>query len=553
MAGEMIDLLKVSSIAIIDTVEIEFGKGLNCITGETGAGKSLIVDALKLLMGAKASSDIVRPGRQKAVIEALFALPDKEIVLKREIYSSGKSRCYINGELTTTTKLSDISQTLIHIYGQHQYQDLLHPSQQISILEEMADIQRDKILDVYNDLLVAKEKLSNTQKMIEAAKLEKQDLEYSLKELRSARISKREEEKIIRELDIGHMSANLRQDALIALDTLYSGSPCLMDLAGQVRRLFTGMANIDPDIKNVIPSINSIIAQIEELNYSLKDRIKRYEFAPERIQELESRLQTIGELKRKYNTDETGLLDIIEKLEKRLSMVEDEEYLIEDARNEFQKALGVYIKGVKSFLAKRKTFGKRLCTLINHDLAKLGMAGTKFSIQQSDESAFDKSGIDCDIDDISPNKALKGGFVISTNVGQDMLPLARVASGGELSRIMLALKCHQRKTQDTTIVFDEIDSGISGEAAIMMANRLKELSGGAQTIVVTHLHSLASLANTHLVISKDVVGDATTSHINMVTGNERVMELARMMGGVNPSDTVIAHAKELADRAHYEG
>jgi DNA repair protein RecN (Recombination protein N) len=389
--------------------------------------------------------------------------------------------------------------------------------------------------------------------MIEAARLERQDLEYNLRELRSARISKGEEEKIIRELDIGHMSANLRQDALVALDTLYSGSPCLMDLAGQVRRLFTGMANIDPDIKDDISSINSIIAQIEELNYSLKDRIKGYEFAPERIQELESRLQTIGELKRKYNTDEVGLLGILEKVEARLSMIEDEEYLIEDARNAFQSALGLYIKGVRSFLVKRKSFGKRLCTSINHDLAKLGMAGTKFSIHQSDESAFDNSGIDCDIGNISPNKTLRGEFVISTNVGQDMLPLARVASGGELSRIMLVLKCHQRKSQDTTIVFDEIDSGISGEAAIMMANRLKEISGGAQTIVVTHLHSLASLANTHLLISKDIADNATTSHVKMVTGRERVMELARMMGGINPSDTVVAHAKELADRAQYEG
>jgi len=552
MAGEMIDLLRVSSIAIIDEVEIEFGKGLNCITGETGAGKSLIVDALKLLMGAKASSDIVRPGRQKAIIEALFTLPDKEIVLKREVYSSGKGRCYINGELTTTSKLWEIAQILIHIYGQHQYQDLLHPSQQISILEEMADIQRDRIVEIYNDLLVAKEKLLSTQKVIEDAKQQRQDLEYSLRELRSAHISKGEEERIIRELGIGHMSANLRQDALTAADTLYSGNPSLMDLAGQVRRLLASMANTDPDIKDDISSINSMIAQIEDLNYSLKDKIKGYEFDPGKIQELESRLQTIGELKSKYNTDEVGLLDILENLEASLSMIEDEEYLIEDAKNEFQNILGLYIKGIRSFLVKRKSFGKRLCTLINHDLAKLGMSGTKFSIQQLDESAFDKCGIDYDIGDISPNKALRGEFVISTNVGQDMLPLARVASGGELSRIMLALKCHQRESQDTTIVFDEIDSGISGEAAIMMANRLKELSGNAQTIVVTHLHSLASLANTHLVISKDVADDATTSHINMVTGNERVMELARMMGGVSPSDTVVAHAKELVNRAQYE-
>lgn len=544
----MIDLLKISSIAIIDEIEIELGKGLNCITGEAGTGKSLIVDALKLLMGAKASSDIVRPEREKAIIEALFTLPGKEIVLKREIYNTGKNRCYINGELATTSKLAQLAQILIHIYGQHQYQDLLHPNQQMHILEEMAGIQRDKIAEAYNNLLLAKEKLLNIQKMIEDAKAEKIDLEYRVKELTSARISEGEEEKIIKELDIGHRAANLKQDALMAIDILYSGGSSVMDLAGQVRRLLTNMLAIDPDIGEVIKGIDSIIAQIEEINYNLKDRIKGYDFDHVRIQELESRLHTIGELKRKYNTDEIGLLNILRQLEARLSMIDDGKFLIDDAKNEFENAFSSYIKEVRSFLHTRESFGKKLCTLINYDLAKLGMGNTKFSIQKSDGSVFDKNSINCDIENILPSKALRGEFMISTNVGQDMLPLARIASGGELSRIMLTLKVHQRKSQDATMVFDEIDSGISGETAIMMANRLKEISGGTQTIVVTHLHSLASLADTHLVISKGVSGGTTTSYIKRVAGKERVMELARMMGGVNPSDTVVAHAKELVNR-----
>jgi DNA repair protein RecN (Recombination protein N) len=318
-----------------------------------------------------------------------------------------------------------------------------------------------------------------------------------------------------------------------------------MDLSGQIRRILTNMSASDASILRFVDNINNIIAQIEEVNYGIKNRLKDYDFDPEKIQELESRLHLISDLKRKYQTDEIGLSNILKETESRLSMIDDESGFIDEAKEKFDKAYSSYKSEAVSFLEKRKKFGTKLSASINQDLGKLGMSGTKFSVQQPGDSEFDSADAFGDIESISPHRVLRGGFMVATNVGQDMRPLARIASGGELSRIMLALKVQQKKSHDATMIFDEIDSGISGDTAIMMAQRLKDLSEGSQTIVVSHLHSLASLADTHLLISKDVEDGATSSHLKKVTGKERVMELARMMGGSDASSVVIEHAKEL--------
>lgn len=541
----MIDLIRIRSMAIFDEAEIEFGPGLNCITGETGAGKSLIIGALTLLMGAKASKDLVRPGSDKAVIEAILSRHDREFLLRRDIQASGRSRCFINGELATLEQLGRLSSGIINIYGQHQYQDLLNPQQQMSMLEEMAGIDRSEVLSSYEEFVSATKKLYELSDRIEKTRQDKEDLEYRVAELRQASVNEGEEKEILGELDVSRAARSLKEKALMALDMLYSSSHSIIDLSGQVSDIVEEISSMDNALRPVADRLKSLMAEMEDLAYNLRQRSEAYEFDPSRIGELEDRLQLIRDLKRKYNTDEAGLKDILSDLEFRLSSLEESGWLLEEAMQKKKDALEVYHAKLKDLLSRRREYAKELSGLVNTDLESLGMRGARFSISQMGIEDLEDLLREPDMETLAPSRVLRGRFMVSTNIGQPMLDLSRTASGGELSRIMLALKIHQRSLSGGTMVFDEVDSGIGGETAFQLSKRLKEISGHAQTIVVTHLHQVAARADNHYLVTKAVTGNTTLAGIMMLDERQRVMEIARMMGGSNPSPKVIEHAREL--------
>ena len=541
----MIDLIRIRSMAIFDEAEIEFGPGLNCITGETGAGKSLIIGALTLLMGAKASKDLVRPGSDKAVIEAILSRHDREFLLRRDIQASGRSRCFINGELATLEQLGRLSSGIINIYGQHQYQDLLNPQQQMSMLEEMAGIDRSEVLSSYEEFVSATKKLYELSDRIEKTRQDKEDLEYRVAELRQASVNEGEEKEILGELDVSRAARSLKEKALMALDMLYSSSHSIIDLSGQVSDIVEEISGMDNALRPVADRLKSLMAEMEDLAYNLRQRSEAYEFDPSRIGELEDRLQLIRDLKRKYNTDEAGLKDILSDLEFRLSSLEESGWLLEEAMQKKKDALEVYHAKLKDLLSRRREYAKELSGLVNADLESLGMRGARFSISQMGIEDLEDLLREPDMETLAPSRVLRGRFMVSTNIGQPMLDLSRTASGGELSRIMLALKIHQRSLSGGTMVFDEIDSGIGGETAFQLSKRLKEISEHAQTIVVTHLHQVAARADNHYLVTKAVTGNTTLAGIMMLDERQRVMEIARMMGGSNPSPKVIEHAREL--------
>ncbi|MCD6281247.1 MAG: DNA repair protein RecN [Deltaproteobacteria bacterium] len=541
----MIDLIRIRSMAIFDEAEIEFGPGLNCITGETGAGKSLIIGALTLLMGAKASKDLVRPGSDKAVIEAILSRHDREFLLRRDIQASGRSRCFINGELATLEQLGRLSSGIINIYGQHQYQDLLNPQQQMSMLEEMAGIDRSEVLSSYEEFVSATKKLYELSDRIEKTRQDKEDLEYRVAELRQASVNEGEEKEILGELDVSRAARSLKEKALMALDILYSGSHSVIDLSGQVSDIVEEISSMDNALRSVADRLKSLMAEMEDLAYNLRQRSEAYEFDPSRIGELEDRLQLIRDLKRKYNTDEAGLKDILSDLEFRLSSLEESGWLLEDAMQKKRDALEVYHAKLKDLLSRRSEYAKELSELVNADLESLGMRGARFSISQIGIEELEDLVREPDMETLTPSRILRGRFMVSTNIGQPMLDLSRTASGGELSRIMLALKIHQRSLSGGTMVFDEVDSGMGGETAFQLSKRLKEISEHAQTIVVTHLHQVAARADNHYLVTKAVTGNTTLAGIMMLDERQRVMEIARMMGGSNPSPKVIEHAREL--------
>ncbi len=541
----MIDLIKIRSMAIFDEAEVEFGQGLNCITGETGAGKSLVIGALTLLMGSKANKDLVRHGASKAVIEAIVTRHDKEFLLKREIQASGRSRCFINGELATIEQLGRLTSGLINIYGQHQYQDLLNPQQQMSMLEDMAGIDRSEVLSKYEEVISANERLCELRDRIERAKQDKEDLEARVTELRQANVTEGEEQEILRELDVSRAARTLKEKVLMALDILYSGANSLVDLSGQVDSVLEEIIGMDVKLRPAADRLKSIMAEMEDIAYNLRQRSEAYEFDPSRIEELEDRLQLLRDLKRKYHTDEQGLKSVLTEFESRLSNLDEARWLLDEAMEKKKNALDTYHSMLDALLGRRGEFAEKLSSLVNADLERLGMRGTRFSISQMGQDELNNLFKSPDIESLSPSKVLKGRFVVSTNTGQPMLDLSRTASGGELSRIMLALKVQQRSTTGTTMVFDEIDSGIGGETAFQLSQRLKEISKHSQTIVVTHLHQVAARADNHYLVTKTVADNETLAGIKILNDRQRVMEIARMMGGANPSPRVIEHAREL--------
>ncbi|HPP81056.1 MAG TPA: AAA family ATPase [Deltaproteobacteria bacterium] len=541
----MIEVLRISSLAIFDEVELELEEGLNCITGETGAGKSLVLNALTLLMGARAGRDLVRPGRDRCAVEALFATEDGETVLRREVTASGQSRCYIDGRLATLAQLAGKASELVHIYGQHDYQDLLLPRQQMAILEETAGLSRLEAETAYREYRDALESLMELRERIRSASEDRSYLEHCLAEIRSAGIEEGLEESLERELHLARKAASLRESAQAAEELLYSGSPSLADMASRVRQILQRISKDDPLMEDLAERMGDIGAALADAYELLRTRIERYEADPQRIDDIAQRLDRLRSLMRKHKTDEAGLIALEREFDRRLSLIDDPSVALDSAQKEVARALEKYRDTLHAFLSKRWDAAAAFCRAVSEDLEGLGMKGCVLEVDQVRPQELGSYMLDDASEAKSPAQIFRGEFLVSTNIGQRVLPLARVASGGELSRIMLAIKAHQNKVQTSTLVFDEVDAGTSGQSAIAVASRLKEIASRCQALVVTHLHQVASLADVHFHISKETRGGKTTSLLKRLHGHDRVMELARMMGGDDPSPTVIEHAREL--------
>ena len=545
MAGKMIELLKISSLAVFDQAEIEFGEGLNCITGETGAGKSLIIKALTILMGARTSADIVRTGRDKAVIEALIHNGDMDTVLRREISAAGRSRCFINGELATLEKLGLVSSGLVHIYGQHEYQDLLSPREQMRILEDIFPLSRHGIFEAYEQLTALNDKLLQTVKLIENTTSERANLEHTVSEIESAEIHENLEAELKTDLEVALSAQELQESSLRLNGILYSDNRSIIDILSDVKGILAKMLVHDKRISTTLDEISAISIEVEDIAQGLLSLSQEYEFDQARIEELESRLHILTDLKRKYRSDEAGLIVIKDKAKEELALIEDSSQTLDEIRLSLKNGLEAYRENIITFLQKRLTAADAFSMSINSDLEELGMPGTVFKVSQITGQGLGEIFSRNDIPSLSPGQLLEGEFMISTNVGLDMIPLARAASGGELSRIMLAIKARQRKGIEGSMIFDEIDAGIGGQAAIKIADKLKSLSEKSQAIIVTHLHQVASAADAHLVVEKVILDGETFSSVKAVKGENRVAELARMMGGEAPGEALIRHARKL--------
>lgn len=548
--------LSIKNFAIIEALSVSFTKGLTVLTGETGAGKSIIIDAIHLLVGGRGSSEFVRHGEEKAEIEGLFLLDDNKhpciakaseygidiedsmVVLRRDISQNGKSVCRVNGKLVTLTVLREIGGTLVDIHGQHEHQELMNESLHLSLLDQfghsgifpiMESYQR--VFGNYEETLGKLRKLSeNEQQMAHRLDL----IQFQHEEISNANLKPNEDEELAEEKQRLVNFEKIFESVQSGYNALKGDSRAL-DWAGEAMGLLEGAAALDPAYKETFEAISNSYYQLEDAASSLRNKLGLLEYDPERLNEIEARLTEINQLKRKYGKTIPDVLSYAEKIRTEIDALQNKETHIGNLEKELSQLKKQLSKEAAGLTSERKKWAGKLEKMIHKELKDLYMAKTVFEIRFLQEgSHYTRTGAD------------KVEFFISTNPGEPLKPLSKVASGGELSRIMLALKSIFSKHQGvTSIIFDEVDTGVSGRVAQAIAEKISRVAAGSQVLCISHLPQVAAMADTHLLISKVTKSGRTKTSVVPLNEEEKVAEIGRMISGVEITDLTKEHAKEL--------
>ena len=563
----MLRFLRIKHFAVIDSVEVEFDAGLNVLTGETGAGKSILVEAVGLLLGGRASGDLVRTGEDAAAIEAIFESAGEELLVRREITAQGRSRAFINGALASAGALKDLSSCLIELHGQHEHQTLLDPSTHLGALDTFGAM--DALLTptavAFDAMRSSQDELARARHAAKDRDARQDLITFQLGELDRAelRVSAPGDTGEDVELTaLGQVLASAERVERLCTESyssLYESDDAILAGLGQVWRRVAELAALDPQFKPYLDARDGIKSQLEDLAVFLREYGGRIEASPARLQQIEERLALLDRLKRKYGPT---LADVVARRDalrrERADIGRGDDRMLELQR-ELAAARGVYLAAAETLSNERrrlaKAFGRQLVGL----LAELAMDQTRFDVRFSDtplpETSWSARGIDA------------AEFFVSPNPGEDLRPLARIVSGGELSRIMLAIKTltatSRHGISDASdrppsasapgLIFDEVDAGIGGRVADVVGRKLRRLGSAFQVLCITHLPQIAAYADTHFEIEKRVEGGRTRTTVRRLTAEERVGELARMLGGEAVSDGLRRSAREmLTERAAHK-
>lgn len=549
----MLTDLNIKNIAIIDSLHVGFGPGLNVLTGETGAGKSIIVDAVELLLGGRASGDLIRAGAEEATVEAVFDLSgrpellsrlaeagietDGELLVKRIISRNGKNRVFIGGGLATVTLLSDIAATLINIYGQHESQTLLRPDNHLLLLDGFVGSSsvRREFSALFADYRKAEADLAALEQGERDRELRIDLLAFQADEIEAAALKPDEEESLEQERQLLGHAEQLFSVSQGGYELIYGGEGSLL---GQLRRSLSGIADlqrIDPALEPVRDSLEDVYARLEDAALTLRDYAGRIDPDPARLGQVEDRLDLIGRLKRKYGSTVTEILSYRETVAVELDALRN----VAKSRaglEEKTASLKARILEMGARLSQlRREGGERLSMEMQRELAELAMPNAIFSV--SFEALPDPRATGME----------RVEFLFSPNPGEVPRPLARIASGGELSRLMLALKQIHPESDVPTLVFDEVDTGIGGATSAMVGRKLRRVAELQQVLCITHLPQVASCAHRHYSVEKHQESGRTVTRVCLLGNNERVAEVARMLGGVTITETTLGHARELIE------
>lgn len=551
----MISDLSITNIAIIESLQISFSPGLTLLTGETGAGKSIIIDAVGLIMGGRASTELIRSGEEEAVVEALFQVNDApllnrlldeagfgsgdELLVKRSISRNGKNRIFINGSLATLALLTDVSRHLINIYGQHESQSLLRPENQLLLLDAYGGLNqlRDRFGALYRELQMVRERLERFDREEREAVRRLDLLGFQSGEITSAALRAGEEEELEEQQLMLSNAGRLAATSAEAFERLYGGDGALL---GQLRRIsgsIGDLAAIDRSLEQTAASLEEGYLQLEDAAITLRDYASRIESDPDALQRVEDRLDLIGRMKKKYGATIEDVLEYGRQVEAELAALKGREAdhcLLDQERARLERELENC--GTELSDCRRKA-GKNLATALEGEVHQLAMPNAVLEVSLLPLDEPRSSGFE------------RVEFLFSPNPGEEARPLAKVASGGELSRLMLALKQVLPEGDVPTLVFDEVDTGIGGATAELVGAKLKNVSRRQQVLCITHLPQVAAFADQHLHVEKRVAGGRTSTAVTLLGDGERVEELARMLGGSSITETTRRHARELLGSA----
>jgi DNA repair protein RecN (Recombination protein N) len=564
--------LRVENYAVIDNVAVEFAPGLNLLTGETGAGKSILIDALALLLGDKASTEMIRHGADKAVLSCSFDIEEgsvskriaktleengidgsheEQLILRREISASGKGRVFVNNQPATVAVLKQLAPDLASIHAQNETVMAFDPSARLALLDSYAGIEGESIAAGFTKWRAIRNRISELERD-EQDRLRLVDLwSFQKKEIEAARLQPNEDEKLETEKRVLANSEKLFAAAMGAYETLYDGAVSATSLLRNAEKLVEELARYDSKFQESVGLLVSARANIEDIGSTLRDYAEGINASPERLAEVEDRLALLDKLKRKYGQSIADVITFGEQATQKLNEIENRDELLKQLNKELAAAQSEYLAQSRAASKKRFEAAKKLEKLVEVEINDLAMKA-RFKVEitgSDDESNWTASGFDT------------VSYLIATNVGEPQKPIEQIASGGELSRVMLALKTSveegktspatngkgskTKQKHQRTLVFDEIDTGIGGRAAEAVGKKLKTLARNNQVLCITHLPQIASFADQHFVIEKKETGGRVKTNIRPLNQAERTEEIARMLSGAKLTDTSLKHAEQM--------
>ncbi|WP_047979959.1 DNA repair protein RecN [Ornithinibacillus contaminans] len=560
----MLTELSIRNFAIIDQIAITFHEGLTVLSGETGAGKSIIIDAIQLLAGGRASVEFVRHGEEKAEIEGLFLIDSKshpihkvgeqygveiqddEVVLHRVITISGKSICRVNGKLVTLAILREFGKTLIDIHSQHETQSLMVPENHIELLDLYNRAEIDQVKEEYSDLFNKLQALKQRYKALNENEQEMAQrldlLEFQLQELEKANLQPDEDIELEKERNQLVNYEKIYTSIHSAYNALY-GEQRGLEWLNQAVKALEENSSFDEFVAKKSEELSNHYYLLEDLSFELSHYLESLEYDPNRLNEIEGRLSEIGRLKKKYGTSVSEILEYMATLEEEIEQIKNKDSHLKKLADEIEEVKQDAYLEAKQLHDLRKKAADALTLEVHEELKDLYLEKASFSIHfkldsTASETLLHKNGYD------------QIRFLISTNKGEPLKEISKVASGGELSRIMLVLKKIFAKHQGvTSVIFDEVDTGVSGRVAQAIAEKIFQISNDSQVLCITHLPQVAAMADTHMLIEKIEVENRTATQVLELTEQEQINELSRMITGTKLTETAKEHAKELLELA----
>jgi DNA repair protein RecN (Recombination protein N) len=563
--------LHIENLAIIDHLRIDFNQGLNVLTGETGAGKSIILNALNLILGDRIKDDIIRSHEEEGVVEALFDIStkplirqwlgekgidaDDTLVIKRVISRKDKTKIYINGNLATLHMASLIGEELLNIYGQHQHQDLRKVENHLEILDEFGELLplKTEFQEAFKEQRGIERRLQGLKDEKERGEHERDLWAFQLKEIEAAHLIPGEEEELKQERHLLKNAQRLMQLAGSSERLLYSEAGSVTEKLGMVERDVEALAELDPSCSSLKEAISSALLQVEEASGELKGYLAKIDLDPNRLEEIEVRFDELQRLKRKYKSSTVEeILAYKEQIERGVQGTADLEAEIAQLEKKKREDEGKVRDLAERLSQRRAEAAQVLKREIEAELATLAMERTTFEVRMKELSAG-RDTVEVDDLIIGPRGAEEAEFLISPNIGEEPRPLSKIASGGELSRIMLAIKKILTKgLEEQTLVFDEVDAGIGGQTAEVVGHTLRDLARYHQILCVTHLPQIAAFGQTHYQVSKREDQGRTMTSVEKLRGEMVVDEIARMLGGTGESPVSKTHAHEMLQKAKGE-